>query len=121
MSIGLTRCQLGFAAAAWMMLVANGFPAEPAAPDAQLRDSVAAGLKKAARFFVTDVATEGGYLWQYSADLARREGEREASATTVWVQPPGTPAVGVALLRAWEATGASRRGSPADRSRQEGR
>lgn len=64
-----------------------------------------AALKKAARFFVEEVAVEGGYLWRYSADLARREGEGTAGPTTVWVQPPGTPTVGGALLRAHELTG----------------
>jgi hypothetical protein len=53
----------------------------------------------------TKVATEGGYLWRYSSDLTRREGERPATATMVWVQPPGTPAVGLAFLEAHEATG----------------
>src|SRR5690606_8748628 len=38
-------------------------------------------------------------------DLALREGESRANETTVWVQPPGTPAVGDALLAAWRATG----------------
>ncbi len=75
-----------------------------AAPDPGGKDARAA-LRKAARFFVEEVAVEGGYLWRYSADLARREGEGKAGPTTAWVQPPGTPAVGGALLRAYELTG----------------
>lgn len=66
---------------------------------------VEAGLMRAARFFREEVSTEGGYLWSYSEDLALREGENVADALTVWVQPPGTPSVGLAFLRAWQVTG----------------
>lgn len=77
-----------------------------AAADApQLRTDAAVALRKAVEFFRTDVATEGGYLWLYSDDLSRREGEGRASQSTVWVQPPGTPSVGIALLEAYHATG----------------
>src|SRR5262249_22972099 len=75
------------------------------ADDAQLREQAQKALRKAAQYFRTQVATEGGYLWRYSDDLKRREGERKATATMVWVQPPGTPAVGMAYLTAYEATG----------------
>ena len=51
------------------------------------------------------IATEGGYLWRYSPDLRERAGENAATPTQIWVQPPGTPAMGMAFLRAWEATG----------------
>src|SRR5262245_2193596 len=74
------------------------------ADDAKLREDAAAGLRKAVAFFRTHVATEGGYLWRYSEDLKHREGEGMATPTQVWVQPPGTPAVGMALLVAYEAT-----------------
>ena len=73
--------------------------------DVSLREEAAVGLRKAVAFFRKEVATEGGYLWRYSADLTRREGEGKASASTVWVQPPGTPSVGMAYLQAYEATG----------------
>ncbi len=80
--------------------------AKPAwAQDAPLPDRATAGLKKACDFFRVKVSTEGGYLWRYSADLSRREGEAKASATQVWVQPPGTPSVGQAWLDAYHATG----------------
>jgi hypothetical protein len=63
-----------------------------------------AGLDRAVRFFRDEVSTEGGYLWRYSEDLATREGEGTADEYTVWVQPPGTPSVGIALLGAYRAT-----------------
>jgi len=61
-------------------------------------------LERAVSFFHTDVAAEGGYLWRYSADLEKREGEGKADDQTVWVQPPGTPTVGQALLHAYRMT-----------------
>jgi PelA/Pel-15E family pectate lyase len=72
--------------------------------DASLRKEAAAALRKASEFFLNEVSTEGGYLWQYSEDLATREGEGRASDTTVWVQPPGTPSVGLAFLEAYRNT-----------------
>jgi PelA/Pel-15E family pectate lyase len=75
------------------------------AGESELRAEALKTLRKATDFFCTRVATEGGYLWRYSDDLARREGEGKATATMVWVQPPGTPSVGMAYLAAYEATG----------------
>jgi PelA/Pel-15E family pectate lyase len=69
------------------------------------RGEVEAGLRRAAGFFREQVSTEGGYLWKYSADLTLREGENVADDRAVWVQPPGTPSVGLAFLRAWRAAG----------------
>jgi len=68
------------------------------------RSEAEAGLKRAAAFFCEKVATEGGFLWAYSEDLKLREGENVADDRTVWVQPPGTPTVGLAFLRAWQVT-----------------
>ena len=70
-----------------------------------LVDEAKAGLRKACGFFRDKVSTEGGYLWRYSADLKLREGEGKATATQIWVQPPGTPSVGMAWLEAYRATG----------------
>lgn len=70
-----------------------------------LRTEATAGLKKAVTFFHEHVARQGGYVWNYSADLKLREGEGKASSTTIWIQPPGTPAVGMAILKAYERTG----------------
>ncbi len=78
---------------------------DPRADRAQLRRQAAAALRKAVEFFRSRVATEGGYLWRYSEDLATREGEGKASETTVWVQPPGTPSVGIAFFNAYHDTG----------------
>jgi len=72
---------------------------------ADLRDDAKAAAKQATWFLHDHVSTEGGYLWRYSADLTLREGEGVVKSRTVWVQPPGTPSVGSAFVRLYEATG----------------
>jgi PelA/Pel-15E family pectate lyase len=91
------RCAAaGLGAALVGLLAAQGLALE--------RAEAEAGLKRAATFFRERVSTEGGYLWAYSEDLALREGENPADDQSVWVQPPGTPTVGLCFLRAWRAT-----------------
>ncbi|QEF99909.1 Pectic acid lyase [Stieleria maiorica] len=79
------------------------FIATPARAD--LADDALAAAKKATSFLVDQVSTEGGYLWSYSADLGAREGEGVVNTPTIWVQPPGTPSVGEAFVKLYEATG----------------
>ena len=69
------------------------------------REDVVEALRKAVQFFHSEVAIHGGYVWRYSADLKCRQGEGLAYDQKIWVQPPGTPAVGLAFLGAYEATG----------------
>ena len=61
-----------------------------------------------ATVFMQSLSVGGGYLWLYSLDLQRRAGESVADADHIWIQPPGTPAVGEAYLRAHAATGEQR-------------
>ena len=77
------------------------------AGEAALKEQAARVMRRATDFFRTKVSTEGGYLWRYSEDLSRREGEGTATNTMIWVQPPGTPSVGMVYLRAYESTGNS--------------
>jgi PelA/Pel-15E family pectate lyase len=80
-------------------------------PDACAQDSVAlrkqaeSALRRAIEFYHGQVARHGGYVYYYSPDLSRRLGEGVASDDQIWVQPPGTPTVGLAYLKAFEATG----------------
>jgi hypothetical protein len=69
-----------------------------------LPDDAARALRKAVEFHHQKVAMHGGYVYRYSADLKKREGEGKVGIDTVWVQPPGTPAVGLAYLDAFERT-----------------
>ena len=68
------------------------------------RDRVEQVARQATEYFRSHVAVRGGYVYYYSLDLQQRWGEGVASASQIWVQPPGTPTVGLAYLRAYEAT-----------------
>jgi PelA/Pel-15E family pectate lyase len=70
-----------------------------------LAAQASAALHRAVAFYREQVATEGSYLWKYSTDLTVRRGEGDATPSQGWVQPPGTPAIGLAYLDAWVATG----------------
>ncbi len=75
-------------------------PARAAEPD------VEAAMVEAATFFRERLSVDGSYVWIYDAsDLARRRGEGITNLSQGWSQPPGTPAVGLAFLAAFEATG----------------
>jgi hypothetical protein len=76
---------------------ANVAAAQPLPQDAR------ATLEKATAF-MRSIATEGGYLWWYSEDLNERWGENKATPTQIWIQPAGTPSMGMAFLRAYEVT-----------------
>lgn len=72
--------------------------------DDQLVPQAVAAMHRATAFFHGRVAVRGGYVWECSANLQSRRGERKANATEIWVQPPGTPTVGMAFLDAHAAT-----------------
>ena len=59
-------------------------------------EQTTAALHTAVDFFRTRASAGGGYVYQITADLARREGEGKVGKTTAWIQPPATPAVGMA-------------------------
>ena len=87
------------------IVVAFGFCVGNAWGEEVLREEAVQAMVRATRFFRTEVAANGGYLWKYKSDFSLREGEGTASPSTIWVQPPGTPSVGMAYLEAYEATG----------------
>ncbi len=72
-----------------------------------LRRQALTAMRKAAAFYRGRVASHGGYVYYYSPDLKQRWGEGVARVDQIWVQPPGTPTVGMAYLKAFEATGDS--------------
>src|SRR6185503_624172 len=67
-------------------------------------DPALQAMKKAATYYRTKVARHGGYVYYTGVDLQERWGEGRATADQIWVQPPGTPTVGLAYLRAYSAT-----------------
>jgi PelA/Pel-15E family pectate lyase len=77
------------------------------AADDSLAKEARATMEKATTY-MRSIAAEGGYLWRYSPDLKERAGENVATPTQIWVQPPGTPSMGMAFLGAYEATGDAR-------------
>ena len=88
------------------ILLCLGIVAAGSSPSAEtLRDRAVDTMARATRYFRTEIATEGGYLWSYKHDLTLRQGERPATDTQIWVQPPGTPAIGLRYLDAFRATG----------------
>ena len=79
-----------------------GFAQVESTQEAEYRQALEI-LRKGVAFF-RSLAVQGGYVYYYSLDLEQRWGESRASASTVEVQAPGTPAVGQALLRAYRVT-----------------
>lgn len=78
-------------------------PATAAAQE-DLPTAARSALKRATDFFLNEVSSHGGYVYRYSADLKKREGEGKAGVDTVWIQPPGTPSVGMAYLDVYQLT-----------------
>ncbi len=88
-----------------LSLLAFASPLRAQEPNADLRADAAKALKTAATYYRTKVASHGGYVYYYALDLKDRWGEGAATADTIFVEPPGTPTVGMAYLKAFEATG----------------
>lgn len=80
-------------------------PLSVSADDGPSRDAVEDAMWRAARYYRDRLAVHGGYVYHYALDSGRRWGEGLATEEQIWVQPPGTPTVGLAFLSAWEATG----------------
>jgi len=63
-------------------------------------------MVEAATFFGNKLAVEGSYVWTYdAANLAQRRGEGITTLHQGWSEPPGSPAIGLAYLAAYKATG----------------
>ena len=60
------------------------------AREPDLSDQARESLLRGVTFFVRQVASHGGYVYRYSADLTKREGEGRVGMDTAWVQPPGS-------------------------------
>jgi len=82
------------------VLLGSASAAEP-----PLREQAIAGMKRAAEFYRAKASAHGGYVYYTSLDLRQRWGEGAATADQIFIQPPGTPAVGMAFLKAHTATG----------------
>ena len=87
------------------VLLLTSIPALADDIDLKRRKQAIATMKRASEFFRTRVTSHGGYVYHYSLDLSQRWGEGEANKDQIWVQPPGTPTVGLAYAAAYKATG----------------
>lgn len=96
-SFPMLRCGLLIVA---LSVAPSAWSAAPGSPSVE---EVKTALRRATDY-LSSISTEGGYLWRYSPDLSERFGENKATSTQIWVQPPGTPSVGMALLEAYAAT-----------------
>jgi len=92
----------GRVAAVWALLYGLAFAEDQ---DAALREQALGAMRRAATYYREKVAVHGGYVYYCSLDLSERLGEGKASPTQVWVQPPGTPTIGMAYLAACRASG----------------
>jgi PelA/Pel-15E family pectate lyase len=87
------------------VLLLNSLTAFANDSEVKRREEAIATMKRATEFYLTRVASHGGYVYHYSLDLSQRWGEGEATKDQIWVQPPGTPTVGLAYVAAYKSTG----------------
>ena len=78
---------------------------KPDASGDKIQKNARMALRRAVRFMDEQVSFRGGYVWAYLPDLSVSWGEMEAKRSMCWIQPPGTPTAGHALLDAYHATG----------------
>jgi hypothetical protein len=88
-----------------LALVFSALTFSAAVAEEPTADEVRSALGRATKFLHEQVAVHGGYVYAVSGDLKLREGEGVVGDSVIWVQPPGTPAVGEAFLDAYDATG----------------
>ncbi|MCW3789156.1 pectate lyase [Plebeiibacterium sediminum] len=69
-----------------------------------LKKKAEASLQKGITYFHS-LNTHGGYVYHVTPDLSLRWGEGPKDNETIEVQPPGTPAVGMSFLKAYQVTG----------------
>ena len=86
------------------LLILLGLSLAPFTPTADTPAAAREAILNGAKY-MRSISASGGYLWRYSTDLKLMAGEGKGSPTMIWIQPPGTPSMGQAYLKAYEATG----------------
>lgn len=66
---------------------------------------VTAAMRKAARFYQEKLSVHGGYATSWTADFSMGRTEHKKSPTVISIQPHGTTTMGLALVKAFRATG----------------
>ncbi len=79
-------------------------PGPPPIPAYPAPETVAESMKRAGSYFRSHVAFAGGYAWRWSRDLGEARAEGGSTRSTIALQPPGTPTIGLAFLEAYRVT-----------------
>ncbi len=87
-----------------LLVLSLSDPRDVPGQEADFKSNVRQALAGACVAFHDTFHVRGGYVYYYAPDQSFRLGEGAATSTQVWVQPPGTPAVGLAFLQAYRAT-----------------
>lgn len=95
----LLRIFTRFVVSAALFLSASSVDAQPHIA------AVSDAMHRAVHFFRAEASAGGGYVFQLSADLSKREGEGRVGKSTAWIEPPATPAVGMAYLDSYRSCG----------------
>lgn len=80
-------------------------PSKPVIPPFPAPADVVATMKRAALYYRANASVVGGYPWSWPKDFSVAKGEDRDAPALMMIQPPGTPAMGMAYLRAFQATG----------------
>lgn len=72
--------------------------------EAPSRESVTSAMSRATDFLFDALSYRNGFVWLVTVE-GERFGELKARPSMIWVEPPGTPSVGLVLLEAYRATG----------------
>ncbi|MEM7658756.1 MAG: pectate lyase [Bacteroidota bacterium] len=75
-------------------------------PAQSLQQEAQQALETGVAYFAS-IHNRGGYVFHYSLDLQQQWGEAPLHGAAIEVQPPGTPAVGMVFLQAYQSTGDS--------------
>jgi hypothetical protein len=85
----------------FILLPLSALAADPLPDPAKVTE----GMKKAVVFYTEKLAVRGGYASAWKKDLSAGMTEHKESRTVISIQPHGTTSVGLALVKAYEATG----------------
>ncbi len=79
-------------------------PKPPPLPPYPEVKAVVETMKKAATYYRRNTSVVGGYPWAWPKDFSIAKGEDFDRPALMMIQPPGTPAMGLAFLRAFQVT-----------------
>lgn len=88
-----------------LVLFSLAFLPLPASAAPPTPEDAAAAMKRAVEFHRNRLSVAGGYASSWTLEPFAGHTEHNASATAISIQPPGTTTVGLALVRAFRATG----------------